>query len=124
VPVALVTTEGCRDALTIARQNRRDLYRLDIPPELPPLVPEGLRFEACERSGARYSVPLPFRWPLRRRATPAALGCFMTPTLAQCDEQTGHEAGRQTGATRRIPTSAKGPDLFALQSRPGSDRRR
>ncbi len=58
-PVALVTTEGFRDTLAIARQNRRDLYRLDVPPKLPPLVPEGLRFEARERIDAQGEVLVP-----------------------------------------------------------------
>ncbi len=38
-PVALVTTAGFEDVLAIARLRRRDLYRLDVPPKLPPLVP-------------------------------------------------------------------------------------
>src|SRR6266478_6528162 len=37
--VALVATEGFADVLEIARYRRRDLYRLDIPPKSPPLVP-------------------------------------------------------------------------------------
>ena len=47
---ALVTTEGFRDVLEIARQNRPSLYDLaqDRPP---PLVPRGLRFTVKERMG-------------------------------------------------------------------------
>ena len=47
---ALVTTEGFRDVLEIARQNRPALYDLthDRPP---PLVPRGLRFMVRERMG-------------------------------------------------------------------------
>ena len=47
---ALVTTEGFRDVLEIARQNRPDLYDLkrDRPP---PLVPRELRFTVKERMG-------------------------------------------------------------------------
>ncbi len=47
---ALVTTEGFRDVLEIARQNRASLYDLamDRPP---PLVPRDLRFTVKERIG-------------------------------------------------------------------------
>jgi N-methylhydantoinase A len=47
---ALVTTEGFRDVLEIARQNRPSLYDLarDRPP---PLVPRDLRFTVRERMG-------------------------------------------------------------------------
>jgi N-methylhydantoinase A len=46
--IALVTTEGFRDVLEIARQNRASLYDLaaDRPP---PLVPRDLRFTVTER---------------------------------------------------------------------------
>ena len=47
--VALVATRGFRDTLEIGRQNRRHLYRLDLPPKVPPQVPSGLRFEVSER---------------------------------------------------------------------------
>ncbi len=48
-PVALITTEGFGDTLEIGRQNRRDLYRLDLLPKPAPLIPEGLRLEVAER---------------------------------------------------------------------------
>lgn len=47
--IAFVTTEGFSDVLAIGRQNRRYLYRLDLPPKLPPQVPEELCFEVRER---------------------------------------------------------------------------
>ena len=47
--VALVATRGFRDTLEIGRQNRRHLYRLDLPPKVPPQVPSELRFEVTER---------------------------------------------------------------------------
>lgn len=47
--VALVSTEGFSDTLAIGRQNRRHLYRLDLPPKAAPLVPAARRFEVCER---------------------------------------------------------------------------
>ncbi|WP_448042584.1 hydantoinase/oxoprolinase family protein [Bradyrhizobium liaoningense] len=47
--VALVATEGFADVLEIARYRRRDLYRLDIPPKSPPLVPPERCFGLAER---------------------------------------------------------------------------
>jgi N-methylhydantoinase A len=57
---ALVTTRGFRDVLEIARQSRQELYRLDIPPRPPPLVPRHLRLEVTERvlADGRVAVPL------------------------------------------------------------------
>ena len=48
-PVALVTTAGFEDVLPIARLRRRDLYRLEVPPKLPPLVPPERTIGAQER---------------------------------------------------------------------------
>jgi N-methylhydantoinase A len=52
---ALVTTEGFRDIIEIARQNRPSLYDLsqDRPP---PLVPRGLRFTVKERMGPQGEI--------------------------------------------------------------------
>jgi len=47
--VALIATRGFSDTLAIGRQNRRHLYRLDLPPKLAPQVPVELRFEVSER---------------------------------------------------------------------------
>ena len=47
--VALIATKGFSDTLEIGRQNRRHLYRLDLPPKLPPQVPAERRFEVTER---------------------------------------------------------------------------
>ncbi|MCP4315381.1 MAG: hydantoinase/oxoprolinase family protein [Hyphomicrobiales bacterium] len=58
-PVALVTTEGFRDTIEIGRQNRSELYRLHVPPRLPPLVPEERRLEAAERVGSEGQVLTP-----------------------------------------------------------------
>ena len=49
--VALIATKGFSDTLEIGRQNRRHLYRLDLPPKLPPQVPAERRFEVTERLG-------------------------------------------------------------------------
>src|SRR3989441_3991551 len=45
---ALVTTAGFRDILEIGRQNRPELYNLQVE-RLPPLVPRRYRFEVQER---------------------------------------------------------------------------
>ncbi len=57
--VALVTTRGFADTLAIGRQNRRELYRLDILPKLPPLVPSDRSFEVDERLDADGQVLKP-----------------------------------------------------------------
>src|SRR5215210_1945375 len=52
---ALITTEGFRDVLEIARQDRPSLYDLsqDRPP---PLVPRELRFTVTERMGPEGEI--------------------------------------------------------------------
>ena len=57
-PVALVTTHGFADTLDIGRQNRRHLYRLDLPPKSVSLVPPERRFEVRERLDAEGNVLL------------------------------------------------------------------
>ncbi len=52
---ALVTTEGFRDVLEIARQNRPSLYDLTMD-RPPPLVPRELRFTVKERMGPRGEI--------------------------------------------------------------------
>ena len=47
--VALIATAGLEDVLDIGRYRRRDLYRLDIPPKSPSLVPRELCFGLVER---------------------------------------------------------------------------
>jgi len=54
--VALVATRGFADSIEIGRQNRRYLYRLDLPPKAPCPVPAELRFEADERLDWRGEV--------------------------------------------------------------------
>ena len=58
--VALIATRGFSDTLAIGRQNRRHLYRLDLPPKLAPQVPDERRFEVTERldHDGRVMVPL------------------------------------------------------------------
>ncbi len=47
--VALIATEGFEDVLEIGRYRRTELYRLDVPPKAPPLVPPALCFGLRER---------------------------------------------------------------------------
>jgi N-methylhydantoinase A len=58
VKTALVTTEGFRDVLEIARGNRPDLYNLRYEKETP-FVPRRLRFEVRERVDAKGNVEVP-----------------------------------------------------------------
>ncbi len=58
VKTALVTTEGFRDVLEIARGNRPDLYNLRYEKETP-FVPRRLRFEVRERVDAKGRVRVP-----------------------------------------------------------------
>ncbi len=53
--MALVTTEGFRDILEIARQNRPSLYDLSVD-RPPPLVPRDLRFTVKERMGPEGEI--------------------------------------------------------------------
>jgi N-methylhydantoinase A len=58
-PTALITTEGFRDSIEIARERRYELYDLMV--ELPrPLVPRHLRFAVPERmlAGGEVETPL------------------------------------------------------------------
>jgi N-methylhydantoinase A len=47
--VALIATAGFEDVLEIGRYRRQELYRLDVPPKAPPLVPPDLCFGVRER---------------------------------------------------------------------------
>jgi N-methylhydantoinase A len=80
---ALVTTRGFRDVLEIARQSRRELYRLDIAPRPAPLVPRHLRLEVTERvlADGRIAVPLD---ESELPALAAALGATGVEAVAVC----------------------------------------
>lgn len=54
--VALVATAGFEDVLEIARYRRQDLYRLDVRPKAPPLVPLELCFGIAERMDSAGAV--------------------------------------------------------------------
>lgn len=55
---ALITTEGFRDVVELARQRRPDLYDLSIQKPVP-IAPRDLRFEIAERLAANGSVLTP-----------------------------------------------------------------
>ena len=48
-PIALVATAGFEDVLAFGRYRRAELYRLDVPPKPPPLVPRERCFGLRER---------------------------------------------------------------------------
>ncbi len=94
-PVALVATEGFRDTLEIGRQNRRELYRLEVPPKLPPLVPEKYRLEVAERIDAQGEILTPLTETEVERiadATEALEVPAVAVTLQQCFTNNEHEA--------------------------------
>ena len=72
-PVALVTTAGFEDVLAIGRLRRRDLYRLDVPPKLPPLVPAERTLGVVERVGHDGAVHTTLI--ARRGAAPRSRRC-------------------------------------------------
>lgn len=47
--IALIATAGFEDVLEIGRYRRQELYRLDVPPKVSPLVPSSLCFGLKER---------------------------------------------------------------------------
>ena len=55
---ALITTRGFADVLAIGRQNRPFLYRLSQE-RMPPLVPDGRRYELTERVDATGEILIP-----------------------------------------------------------------
>ncbi len=94
-PVALIATEGFRDTLEIGRQNRRELYRLEVTPKLPPLVPATHRLEVTERIDAEGRVLTPLTDTEIERVTKATedLGVpAVAVALQQCFANTEHEA--------------------------------
>jgi N-methylhydantoinase A len=56
---ALIATSGFEDVLEIGRYRRRDLYRLDIPPKAPPLVPPERCFGLRERIDHEGNIVTP-----------------------------------------------------------------
>jgi N-methylhydantoinase A len=78
---ALIATQGFSDLLEIGRQDRPDLYRL-CAPKPPPLIEEGLRFEARERVGPQGVVEELAEGEPRRLA--AALREVQAESVAIC----------------------------------------
>ena len=108
----LLTTEGCRDILAIGRENRYDLYDLNL--QLPtPLVPRRLRREVQERMRNNGEVYTPLNSASLQEEA-AALVNAGVQSLAVCflhahvNDQHEQEAGR-------ILTQAY-PDLFVSLS--------
>lgn len=64
----LITTEGFRDVLEIGRQNRPELYNLQVE-RLPPLVPRRYRFEVRERTSHEGKILHAIDRPQVRKAT-------------------------------------------------------
>ena len=58
-PVALIATQGFSDSIEISRLRRHELYRLDVPPKRPPLVPAEHRFGVDERMSFQGEVTRP-----------------------------------------------------------------
>ena len=110
-PVALIATEGFGDVLAIGRQNRRELYRLDVPPKLPPLVPEALRLEVRERvdGDGGVSIALGDDEAVRVTEALAALGVeTVAIALLNAYANPVHEkalAARLDGAARHVALS-------------------
>jgi N-methylhydantoinase A len=93
-PVALIATEGFSDTIEIGRQNRRELYRLDVTPKLPPLVPAERRFEVAERVDAGGQVLTPLTEAEAEHVTAAVSDTGVDSVavcLQQCFANTKHE---------------------------------
>lgn len=82
-PVALLATDGFADTLDIGRQNRRELYRLDVPPKLPALVAAERRIEVSERIGPRGEVRVALQACEAARAA-AAVASMGVASVAVC----------------------------------------
>jgi len=78
---AFVTTEGFGDILELRRQNRADLYRLDVA-HPPPIVPRARVVEAAERCGP--SGELHALAPAECARVVAAIGALDVEAVAIC----------------------------------------
>ncbi|MBI4587387.1 MAG: hydantoinase/oxoprolinase family protein [Candidatus Rokubacteria bacterium] len=103
---ALITTRHFRDVLEIARQNRSDLYRLDLSPKPPPPIPRRFRFEVTERVAADGRVVV----PLVKEELPALVGALQAlgvEAVAICLLHSyaapEHEAWLKEALTHTIP---------------------
>ena len=102
---ALITTKGFADTLDIGRQNRRELYRMDVTPRPAPLVPKEFRLEAVERLDAEGRV-VDFANPNGSKENIAGVcnkernvfGMMPHPERA-CDERLGNTDGRSLFAS-------------------------
>ncbi|ARP99694.1 hydantoinase/oxoprolinase family protein [Pseudorhodoplanes sinuspersici] len=87
-PVALVTTAGFADVLTLGRQNRRDINQPFPQPPVPPdICPEELRFELPERVDSRGNIVVPLHSAALEQLADqiaARLGSQEMPAIAIC----------------------------------------
>jgi N-methylhydantoinase A len=110
---AIVTTEGFRDVLEIARQDRPALYDLALAPP-PVLVPRGLRFTVRERMG-RDGVIVPLEEEgcrqlvddLRRADVEAVAVCLLFGYLHPAHEQRLGELLRERLPGVRVSLSSE-----------------
>ncbi|MDH3474241.1 MAG: hydantoinase/oxoprolinase family protein [Rhodospirillales bacterium] len=100
-PVALIATEGFRDTIEIGRQNRRELYRLDVTPKLPPLVPAERRLEVVERVDAQGQVLTPLSEAEVERVA-AAVEVLDVEAVAVSLQQCFANAEHETRLGRRL----------------------
>ncbi|MCP4390871.1 MAG: hydantoinase/oxoprolinase family protein, partial [Gammaproteobacteria bacterium] len=105
-PVVLVATEGFRDTIEIGRQNRRELYRLQVTPKLPPLVPENHRIEAIERIGPEGQVLKPLSEAEARRVA-AAIDELSVDTAAICLQNCFVNAEHEKRLARQLSSAVK-----------------
>lgn len=103
--VALITTHGFGDTLAIGRQNRRHLYRLDLPPKATPQVPAPRRIELLERLDANGNVLVPMtdealdtavEKALSTDADAIAISLLHAYANAEHEERVGHALAHTT----------------------------
>lgn len=112
--VALLTTEGFRDVLEMAREHRYELHDLMV--ELPqPLVPRYLRFGVPERTLAGGSIERPLDTDFVRRLAKelAAEGveaiavCFLHSFANETNENAAREAIAEVAPDIRVALSSE-----------------
>ena len=104
--VTLLATAGFADVLAVARQNRRELYRLDTPPRPAPLVPVERRLEVAERMGPRGECRLALSEKEICRAVDAAVATgaeAVAVALLHAYANGEHEARLGAALRARLP---------------------
>lgn len=103
---ALITTQGCRDVLEIARQTRDRLYDLCPAPRIP-LIPRELRFEVPERLDWRGDLVTPldvsalreFLDRMEAAEVSSVAVCFLFSFLNPTHEREAGRIARERGFT-------------------------